>query len=295
MRPGYAPWPPDAALRGRGRAAGPKVTLRRPRRPRRSRLPHLRASRSSSAAARRASTARSRFAMLLNSASRKPGISAMAENSRGPMINTSSSDSAVTVALRGPGSMAASSPKKSPGPRVLTRRPRWVTAAVPERMRKNSRPMRPSRARISPSPTCIRSARRATSPSWASLQPCSWSTSTQPVDGGLFSQGRAHSMRPLPMPPLPKLRAPPSSTPGANGAMVHFCPYNDVAPPLREPEWERFLVVGGGFRGLTWAKSLSGSTTDLWATVSNGRLHARRCLANRWSIPIAPKLGSHDD
>ena len=62
----------------------------------------------------------------------------MAVNSRGPMMRTSSSESAVTVALRGPGERAASSPKKSPGPRVLTRRPFWVTAAVPARIKKNS-------------------------------------------------------------------------------------------------------------------------------------------------------------
>ena len=37
--------------------------------------------------------------------------------------------------------MAASSPKKSPGPSVLTRRPCCVTATEPDRMRKNSRPM----------------------------------------------------------------------------------------------------------------------------------------------------------
>src|ERR1700722_16420578 len=97
-------------------------------------------------AARWASTVRSRTAMLRKSASRKPGISAMAENSRGPMMSTSRSDSAVTVALRGLGSMAASSPKKSPAPRVFTRRPCWVTATEPVRIKKSSRPIRPSRA-----------------------------------------------------------------------------------------------------------------------------------------------------
>ena len=118
----------------------------------------------------------SRPAMLLNRASRKPGMSAMGANSRGPMMSTSMSDCAVTVAVRGPGSSAASSPKKSPGPNVFTRRPFWVTATVPARMRKNSRPMRPSRVRTSPSPTCIRSARRATCSNWASVQSRSWST-----------------------------------------------------------------------------------------------------------------------
>ena len=120
--------------------------------------------------------------MSRNSAPRKPGMSDMAESSRGPMMSTSRSVSAVTVALRGPGSMAASSPKKSPGPRVLTRRPICVTATEPERIRKNSRPIRPSRARTSPSPTCTPSARRATSSScvWVQFRsrstPCSRST-----------------------------------------------------------------------------------------------------------------------
>ena len=59
--------------------------------------------RSSSAAASRVSMVRSRPAMLLSSASRKPGMLAMAANSRGPMMSTSRSDSAVTVAVRGPG------------------------------------------------------------------------------------------------------------------------------------------------------------------------------------------------
>jgi hypothetical protein len=36
---------------------------------------------------------------------------------------------------------------------VLTRRPICVTATEPEKMRKNSRPIRPSRARTSPSAT----------------------------------------------------------------------------------------------------------------------------------------------
>ena len=40
------------------------------------------------------------------------------------------------------GSMAASSPKKSPRPSVFTRRPCWVTATEPVRIRKNSRPIR---------------------------------------------------------------------------------------------------------------------------------------------------------
>ena len=58
----------------------------------------------------------------------------MAADSRGPMMSTSTLDNAVTVASRAPGFVAASSPKKSPGPRVFTRRPSWVTATVPERI-----------------------------------------------------------------------------------------------------------------------------------------------------------------
>ncbi len=45
------------------------------------------------------------------SALRKPGISVIASNSRGPMISTWRSVVAVTVALRGAASIAASSPK----------------------------------------------------------------------------------------------------------------------------------------------------------------------------------------
>ena len=49
--------------------------------------------------------------MAVKSVLRNPGISMMASNSRGPMIRTSRSVVAVTVAVRGAASMAPISPK----------------------------------------------------------------------------------------------------------------------------------------------------------------------------------------
>ena len=94
---------------------------------------------------------------------------AMAANSRGPMISTSTALSAVTVACRGPGLVAMTRRRSCPGPGVDAT-PALVTATLPERIRKNSRPIRPSRARTSPLSTWTRSASRATSSSCARVQ-----------------------------------------------------------------------------------------------------------------------------
>ena len=128
---------------------------------------------------------RSRCAMLLNSASRKPGISAMAANSR------RADDQHVQVGQRRdrrvprPGSMAASSPKKSPGPRVLTRRPPWVTAT---RARRGSgrTPGRYIPRGPGPPPRRPASARPGVPPRRAGPR-CSRAAGRRPAAGGRWS------------------------------------------------------------------------------------------------------------
>ena len=148
-----------------------------------------------------------------SSALRNPGISIIASNSRGPTMRTSRSVVASTVALRGPASMAASSPKWSPAWRMLTTRPARVTVAVPSRITKSSRPRRPSRRMTSPAWMWRRSATRAISESCSSVHAANHGTPCR---------------CPGPSSSPPSLSAPNSASPGLGG--VH-------SPPRKGTRW----------------------------------------------------------
>jgi hypothetical protein len=83
---------------------------------------------------------------------------------------------AVTVAVFGPSSRSATSPKWLPGPSVASSRPPADTLAVPSRMAKNERPGVPSWTMIFPGSNSILRADASTERSWRSDSP--WKSGT---------------------------------------------------------------------------------------------------------------------